>query len=61
MVYDVRDAQAVYKNATVEWRNSPHADVSIKATLHEYKRAAAFIPELIEEIQRLQTELKGKN
>lgn len=59
-MYDIRDAQAVYKNATVEWRNSRFAEVSTESTLHEYKRAVAFIPELIEEVQRLQKELKDR-
>lgn len=59
-MYDIRDAQAAYSQATVDWRNSRFSAMSTESTLHEYKRAAAFIPELIEEIQRLQKELKSK-
>lgn len=59
-MYDIRDAQAAYQQATVEWRNSRFSAMSTESTLHEYKRAAAFIPELIDEINRLRAELKQK-
>lgn len=59
-MYDIRDAQAAYKQATVDWLNSIHSPLYPKTTLREHKRAVAFMPELIAEIQRLQKELKSK-
>lgn len=58
-MYDIRDAQAAHQQATADWRNSRFAAVSTESVLHEYKRAAEFIPELIEEINRLRKELKN--
>lgn len=58
MMYDIRDAKAAYQQATADWRNSIHSPLYPLNALHEHKRAVAFIPELIEEIQRLNKELK---
>lgn len=60
-MYDIRDAQAAYQQATVDWRNSRFANVSIESTLHEYKRAVEFIPELVAEIKNLREQLKEKS
>lgn len=60
-MYDIRDAQAAYQQATVDWKNSRFTALSTETVLSDYKRAAAFIPELIEEIASLRAELKEKS
>ena len=52
-MYDVRDAEAAYQQATAPWRNSIHSPLYPLNTLHEHKRAVEFIPELVAEIKRL--------
>lgn len=57
-MYDIRDARAAYEQATADWRNSIHSPLYPYNTLLEHKRAVSFIPELIEEVTRLQKQIK---
>ena len=59
-MYDVRDAEAAYNQATAPWRNSIHSPLYPLNALHEHKRAVEFIPELVAEIKRLQKESKSR-
>lgn len=59
VMYDIRNAEAAYQQATEPWRNSIHSPLYPHNTLREHQRAVAFIPELIEEIKRLQAEVKS--
>lgn len=52
-MYDIRDAEAAYQQATAPWRNSIHSPLYPLNALHEHKRAVEFIPELVAEIKRL--------
>lgn len=58
---DIKEVESAYHSATVDWKNSRFTALSTETVLSDYKRAAAFIPELIEEIASLRAELKEKS
>ena len=60
-MYDIRNAEAAYNQATEPWRNSIHSPLYPHNTLREHQRAVEFIPELVAEIKSLREQLKEKS
>ena len=55
---DLRDVDALYSQATADWVNSRWSKCYPLVTLANYKRLAAMVPDMVDEIKSLRERVK---